>query len=110
MTIREAYEHVLTECNKVKAPSILIEDFNYLFNKAVQQYINIVYNRCELNQQSSDDLGFLQTVATLPLEGTKYEGSNGYYYKFALPTNYLHALGCKVKFESSNTCSTSNNV
>lgn len=57
MTVREAYEFALIECNKLKAPAMLLEDFVYLFNKAIQQYVNGVYNRCEYNQQSSDDLG-----------------------------------------------------
>ena len=57
MTVREAYEYALIECNKLKAPSMLLEDFVYLFNKAIQQDVNGVYNRCEYNQQSSDDLG-----------------------------------------------------
>ena len=57
MTVREAYEYALIECNKLKAPAMLLEDFVYLFNKAIQQDVNGVYNRCEYNQQSSDDLG-----------------------------------------------------
>jgi hypothetical protein len=61
MTIRQAYDFALIELNKLKAPSMLIEDYVYLFNKAIQQYINLVYNRAEYNQQSSDDLAFLQT-------------------------------------------------
>ena len=65
MTIRQAYEYILVECNKVKAPQVLLEDFIYLFNKAIQQYVNSVYNRAEYNQQSSDDIGFLQTTATI---------------------------------------------
>jgi hypothetical protein len=63
MTIREFYEHVLTELNKVEAPSLLLEDFNYFANKAVQQYINEVYNRYDINQQSTDDLRALKTSA-----------------------------------------------
>lgn len=62
MRLREAYEFALIEQNKLKAPSILLEDFIYLFNKAIQQYVNNVYNRAEINQQSSDDLNFLQTT------------------------------------------------
>ena len=57
MSVRDAYEYALIECNKLKAQAILLEDFVYLFNKAIQQYVNGVYNRCEYNQQSSDDLG-----------------------------------------------------
>jgi hypothetical protein len=35
MTARQVYEAVLVEMNKVQAPSLLLEDFNYLFNKAI---------------------------------------------------------------------------
>jgi hypothetical protein len=62
MTFRQAYEFALIECNKLKAPAMLLEDYIYLFNKAVQQYKNTVYNRCDYNQQSTDDLMFLQTT------------------------------------------------
>jgi hypothetical protein len=34
MTAIQAYEAVLIELNKVKAPSISLSDFIYLFNKA----------------------------------------------------------------------------
>lgn len=56
MTIKEAYNNVLTELNKAKAPAVLLDDFIYLFNKAIQQYVNSAYNRAEYNQQASDDL------------------------------------------------------
>lgn len=59
MTFRQLYDAALIECNKLKAPSLLLEDYNYLINKAVQQYVNQVYNRCEYNQQSTDDLSWL---------------------------------------------------
>lgn len=35
MTIREIYEGVLIEINKVQAPNLLLEDFNYFLNKAI---------------------------------------------------------------------------
>jgi hypothetical protein len=35
MTYREAFENVLIELNKVQAPSLLVDDFVYLFNKAI---------------------------------------------------------------------------
>ena len=35
MTARQVYEGTLVEMNKVQAPSLLLEDFNYLFNKAI---------------------------------------------------------------------------
>ena len=68
MTIRELYDYALIEMNKVEAPSLLLEDFNYFMNKAVQQYINKVYNRYDINQQSSDDLRVLKATTKLPVE------------------------------------------
>jgi len=35
MTARQVWEGVLIEMNKTQAPSLLLEDFNYLFNKAI---------------------------------------------------------------------------
>ena len=39
MTAKEAYTYTLIEINKLEAPSLLLEDFNYLFNK---NKINII--------------------------------------------------------------------
>lgn len=69
MTIRQAYDYSLIELNKVKAPTMLVEDFVYLFNKAIQQYINLAYSKAEYNQQASDDLSFLQTTDRLKFSG-----------------------------------------
>lgn len=65
MTAKEAYTYTLIEINKLEAPSLLLEDFNYLFNKAVQQYINKSYNRYETNQQATDDLRALKKTVEL---------------------------------------------
>jgi hypothetical protein len=59
MSIRDAFENCLVELNKVQAPSLLLDDFVYLFNKAVQQYINARYNLFETKQQLTDDLRVL---------------------------------------------------
>ena len=109
MRIRAIYEYTLIECNKLKAPAILLEDFVYLFNKAIQQYVNSVYNRCEYNQQSSDDLGWLQTVSEID-ELEPIDTFDGYVYRATLPEDYLHMLGCKAEISgssSSNRCNTS---
>lgn len=50
MTARELYEALLIELNKVQAPNILLEDFNYFANKAIYQYINKRYNIYDVNQ------------------------------------------------------------
>ena len=50
MTARQIYEGVLIELNKENAPNVLLEDFNYFVNKAVNNYINKRYNIYDVNQ------------------------------------------------------------
>lgn len=76
MSIRELYEYALIEMNKVEAPSLLLEDYNYFINKAVQQYINKVYNRYDINQQSSDDLRVLKATAEIQLKRVPWNRLN----------------------------------
>lgn len=102
MTIRELYDYALIEMNKVEAPSLLLEDFNYFMNKAVQQYINKVYNRYDINQQSSDDLRVLKATAQLQA-GKEIIGrvanKDKFVYTVTLPNDYMHLLNCVVEFE-----------
>lgn len=56
MTKLELYKNALIEQNKLEAPTLLLEEYNYLINKAIIQYVNLTYARFDLNQQSSDDL------------------------------------------------------
>lgn len=115
MTARELYEYALIECNKLEAPSLLLEDYNYFINKAVQQYINLIYNRYDINQQSTDDLRVLKTSAVIPLvkggigEGGIGEGGIGKDFTQSalfgesfvgeLPKDYLHMLNCIVEYK-----------
>ena len=55
MTERDLYDAALIEINKLEAPSMLLEDYNYFINKAIQQYIKRTYNRDEMKQQATDD-------------------------------------------------------
>lgn len=87
MTARELYEFALIEVNKLHAPSLLLEDYNYFINKAVQQYINLVYNRFDINQQSNDDLRALTAT---------YTEENPVENKILLPDDYVHLLNCIV--------------
>lgn len=119
MTIKEAYNNVLTELNKAKAPAVLLDDFIYLFNKAIQQYVNSAYNRAEYNQQASDDLKWLTKIIDLiPMKhyhdgkvqdkkDGKSDGKDHVWvdekfgdriYHFCLPDDYLHILNCIVDF------------
>lgn len=58
MTARQLFEYALIELNKVQAPSLLLEDYNYFINKAVNQYINKVYNLYEITNKNQMILGF----------------------------------------------------
>jgi hypothetical protein len=65
MTARQLYDGVLIELNKENAPNILLEDFNYFANKAINNYINKRYNIYDVNQQTTDDLRVLKATAML---------------------------------------------
>lgn len=106
MTLKQLYEALLVETNKVEAPSLLLPDFNYLVNKAVLQYINARYNVYDANQQSTDDLRVLKATALLDVKKADYgegnsEAIKGLYggtYEADLPPDYLHILNCVCIF------------
>lgn len=104
MTERDLYDAALIEINKLEAPSMLLEDYNYFINKAIQQYINKTYNRYEINQQATDDLRALKITTSLVLNEFKNTGipnESGYHFAI-LPKDYLHMLNCIVKFDKFN--------
>lgn len=100
MTSRYIYEAVLIELNKVNAPSLLLGDFNYFANKAIQQIINKKYNIYDVNQQTTDDLRVLKSTTEL----TPKEVKPGVYEAY-LPSDYLHLLNCLCEFDI-NKCNT----
>lgn len=111
MTARQVWEGMLTELNKVNAPSLLLTDFNYFFNKAINQYINKRYNIYDVNQQTTDDLRVLKATTILPVKKVSYSGQTsdstnimnigagasrlfGATFEVSLPQDYLHMLNC----------------
>lgn len=68
MTARGIYEAILIELSKVNAPALKLHEFNYLCNKAVNQFINEVYNVYDINQQTTDDIRVLKSTAYLKPE------------------------------------------
>lgn len=108
MTARQVWEGMLTELSKVNAPSMLLQDFNYFFNKAINQYINKRYNIYDINQQTTDDLRVLKSSAALSPEilsdsisgvdisswKTGQAKLYGAVYEVYLPLDYLHMLNC----------------
>lgn len=107
MTARQVWEGMLTELSKVNAPSMLLQDFNYFFNKAINQYINKRYNIYDINQQTTDDLRVLKATTILTptpiarpggVDTTQWKAGNaplfGATYEVYLPLDYLHMLNC----------------
>lgn len=74
MTARQVFEATLIELSKIQAPSLKLYEFNYLFNKAINQYINKIYNVYDINQQTTDDLRVLKS--TTYLTPVKYNPNN----------------------------------
>ena len=112
MTARQIYEGVLIELNKENAPNVLLEDFNYFVNKAVNNYINKRYNIYDVNQQTTDDLRVLKSRATLDVTqvnddyygGLTTAGSNKMAtYEAILPPDYLHILNCICIYRVNKT-------
>ena len=107
-TARQVWEGMLTELSKVNAPSMLLQDFNYFFNKAINQYINKRYNIYDISQQTTDDLRVLKATTVLTPEpisktiggvdvsewkagkASLFEAT----YEVYLPLDYLHMLNC----------------
>lgn len=96
---------MLTELSKANAPSLLLHEFNYYFNKAINQYINKRYNIYDINQQTTDDLRVLKATAILkPRVAENYDsfkqlgaGAAKLFmgtYEVILPDDYLHMLNC----------------
>ena len=93
--------------NKLEAPSLLLEDYNYFINKAVQQYINLVYAKLEIDQQSTDDIRVLKASTVLKpvklYENPSYSHlANGMFkssYYVDLPEDYMHLLNCIVEYK-----------
>lgn len=101
MTELDLYKNALIEINKLEAPSMLLEDYNYFINKAIQQYVNKVYNRYDTTQQTTDDLSALKRTAILDIhESEPYMAMERKLYYCDLPADYLHILNCIVTFNN----------
>lgn len=71
---KTGFEATLIELSKIQAPSLKLYEFNYLFNKAINQYINKVYNVYDINQQTTDDLRVLKATTFLTPHKMKLAG------------------------------------
>lgn len=110
MTVREVYQALLIELNKEQAPSMLLADFNYFYNKAAQQYLNKQYNMYDVNQQTSDNLRVLSTTAKLTPTYDDFYGER--IAVIELPLDYFHLLNCICSYKRTgpNKCNQSGSV
>jgi hypothetical protein len=108
MTSREFYESILIELNKLGAPDMLIDEFNYYINKALYQYVNKRYSVYDADQQTTDDLQVLKsntiiTGANLRKTGRQYSTPKGANlqdarFELLLPSDYYHILNCVLTY------------
>lgn len=134
MTSRQIYEAVLIELNKNNAPSLRLHEFNYLFNKAINEFVDETYAQYDTTQAITDSLRVLQSETTLTPEKIKVsfdilpnivtniegiptikenkEGDkqtfdlSGANYQVFLPEDYLHLLNCTCIYQvlKQNKC------
>lgn len=100
MTELDLYNAALIEQNKHEAPTLLVEEYNYLINKAIIQYTNLTYARFDLNQQASDDLRWLQRSVELDVykQSKIIHPGEEANYVVVLPSDYFHILNCTAHF------------
>lgn len=104
LTARQIWESAWIELGKTSAPSLLLHEFNYYVNKAINQQVNKNYNRYDVNQQTADNLRVLKATSILtPTPATAYEKTcskafSGI-YEVVLPDDYLHILNCTCVYK-----------
>jgi len=96
-TVKQIYEAILVELNKVEAPSLLLEEFNYLLNKAILQYVETVYSVYDSSQQTTDTLNVLK--GSVVLESTDLIMDDKKYFNGILPLDYYHLLNCIIEYK-----------
>lgn len=120
MTSRQIYEAVLIELNKNNAPSLRLHEFNYLFNKAINEFVDETYQSYDTSQTITDSLRVLQSEASLTPQEVKVSNFgianiantdklaalSGAIYEVFLPEDYLHLLNCTCvyRLNEQNKC------
>ena len=115
MTARQVFEATLIELSKMQMPALKLHEFNYLFNKAINQYINKVYNVYDINQQTTDDLRVLKSTAYMKphkvpygnLPFRNYKGDNTTYDTInsdkVTPTTNSYGSGDIVNYSNASS-------
>jgi len=77
ITVRMVYENILRELNKVNAPSLHLEDYNYFINRGITDYVNRRYNLYDTSQQTTDDLQVLTGSVSIDIASGSLGGTIG---------------------------------
>lgn len=99
MKVREVYDNLLSELNKVEAPSLLLESFNYFFGKSINETCNLWYKYYEQDQLLTDNLRVLTRSTLL----SKFVSGGKTLY--ILPKDYWHLLpGSELNYVVTPIC------
>lgn len=88
MNALDAYRDVLKELDKFESPTFSLKDFNYFYNKAISQYVDVNYRQLDLMVKDTQDLSsftspsYLATVSSLGV--------------ITLPSDFRHLLSLKI--------------
>lgn len=105
MTARQAWEYMLVETAKQRVQPMLLEDFNYIFNKTILMYIDKAYHAYGVNQKIDDNLRVLMSTAVIEaVKSTYYDKTffnnlDGAIYEVNLPLDYVHILNVMGVFK-----------
>lgn len=109
MTAKQVWEYIMVETAKQRVQPMLLEDFNYLFNKTILMYTDKVYHAFAVNQKIDDNLRVLTGANVLDVEKCNwyptefFNGLSGAHYECQLPLDYLHILSVMCIFEVKKT-------
>lgn len=104
MTNLDLYKYILIDLNKVEAPTLLKESYEFFINKAVQQYANKIYNQAEMNLQRLDDISFLKRTVELVSLNKDLDRDKLLQNEYWLPYNYFHLYSCEITYNNISLC------
>lgn len=99
----------MVETAKQRVQPMLLEDFNYLFNKTILMYTDKVYHAFAVNQKIDDNLRVLTGANIIDVQKCDwypeefFNGLSGAHYEVQLPLDYLHILNVMCIFEVQKT-------
>lgn len=92
MTSAELYRNVLRELDKYESPTFDVQDFNYFFNSAIEEYISINYSKFDMKQKELDDIRTLVKREQVTVTNSS----------IVLPEDYRHLLEISLNLTFTN--------